>query len=468
MLKHALMISVSLSLASCISLEPKYERPSAPIPASLPISDAAAKPTTYANVGDIARQDFVKDEKLKQVIALALTNSRDLRKTIANIESARSQYRVQRAEQLPQVSAQAGGTRARTLTTSTAGKDSAIDTESWSAGGTLSSFEIDLFGKQRSLSKAAYETYLSTAEAGRATRISLIASTAQAYATLAADIGLHELAQRTLDSAKRSLDVTQRRQAAGVASRLDVTQAQTLYQQAETDAASLTATIAQDRNALDLLVGAHVDDALIPEALSENAAWFADVPVGLSSEILLGRPDVLEAEHQLKSANANIGAARAAFFPSLSLTASGGAASSDLSNLFNAATGVWSIAPNILLPIFNGGANSANLAYSKAQRDLYASNYELTIQTAFKEVADALAVNSVIQRQVTAQSALVVAASESYQISDARYRKGVDSFLNALDSQRTLYSAQKTLMNTRLAAVNNRITLYLVLGGGVN
>ncbi len=233
------------------------------------------------------------------------------------------------------------------------------------------------------------------------------------------------------------------------------------------DLASTTALIAQDRNALELLTGGHLPDELLPAELPDNHQWLADVPAGLSSSVLLARPDVLQAEHQLKSANANIGAARAAFFPSLSLTASKGLASPELSDLFGDGVSVWSVAPNLVLPIFRGGENVANLSYAKAQRDLYVSQYELAIQTAFKEVADALAVRGTIQDQLDAQRALVDAAADSYELAEARYTKGVDTFLNALDAQRTLYNAEKSLVSARLTASDNVVTLYRVLGGGL-
>jgi multidrug efflux system outer membrane protein len=319
----------------------------------------------------------------------------------------------------------------------------------------------------RNLSNAALETYLATEAAARATRISLIAETASAYLTLAADNSQLMLARRTLESAQRSMELTRKRLEAGVATRLDVRQAETIYQQARADVASTTALIAQDRNALELLAGSRIPDALLPAELPPDQVWLADVPAGLSSAVLLDRPDVLQAEHQLQSANADIGAARAAFFPSLSLTASTGLASTELSNLFSDGASIWSVGPSLVLPIFNGGANVANLAYAKAQRELFLSQYELAIQTAFREVADALAIRGTIQEQLDAQAALVDAAADSYRLAEARYSKGVDSFLDALDAQRTLYNAEKSLVSARLTANTNVVTLYRVLGGGL-
>jgi len=466
--KHFIALAIPFLLAACTSMAPTYERPAAPVPASWPSGSAyAPQAESQRTAADTPWRSFILDDKLRQVIEQALTNSRDLRQTIASIESARAQYRVQRAALLPTVDAGVNGSRARSLGSSSDGSSTTMRTQSYSAEVSLSSYELDLFGRVRSLSDAALETYLATEEASRATRISLIAETASAWLTLAADRNRLAIAQRTLDSAQRSMTLTQKRLEAGVTSRVDVRQAETVYQQARADVASYTTAIAQDRNALDLLAGSPIDDALLPDDLPEGGRWLTDVPAGLSSDVLLRRPDVLQAEHQLKSANANIGAARAAFFPSLTLTASGGVASAALSSLFSGGATIWSLAPALSLPIFDGGANRASLAYSEAQRNLYLSAYELAVQTAFKEVADALARRGTMQEQLAAQVALVAAATDSYQLANARYTKGVDTFLNALDSQRTLYSAEQSLVSAKLTALDNQVTLYRVLGGGL-
>lgn len=465
-LTFTLAAAVSLALAGC-TMAPRYERPAAPVADTWP--SGAAYDTAQASdktAADVPWREFVKDPKLEQVIELALVNNRDLRGALANIQAARAQYRIQRADLFPRINGEVAATRSKSVNQFTGG-GAPLENEFYTASIGLSAFEIDLFGRVRSLSNAAVESYLATAEAGRATRISLIAETASAYLTLAADNSRLELSRRTVESAQRTMELTRKRLEAGVSSRLDVRQAETIYQQARADLASTTALIAQDRNALELLTGGHVPDALMPAELPENHEWLADVPAGLSSSVLLSRPDVLQAEHQLKSANANIGAARAAFFPTLSLTASTGLASTELSDLFSDGAKIWSVAPNLVLPIFNGGANIANLDYANAQRDLYVSQYELAIQTAFKDVADALAVRGTIQDQLDAQRALVDAAADSYQLAEARYTKGVDTFLNALDAQRTLYNAEKSLVSARLTASDNVVTLYRVLGGGL-
>lgn len=472
MKNHLIVSSLAILLGACSSMAPTYERPAAPVPQAWPTGAAYAPAATAASAAaDIPWQQFVLDDRLRQVIAQALANSRDLRKTVANIESARAQYRVQRAALLPTVNAGVSGTRARSATTTgTNGGVATVQTQTTSANLSVSSYEVDLFGRVRSLSDVALETYLATEEAGRATRISLIAETASAWLTLGADRSKLALAQQTLESAQRSMTVTQKRLDSGVASRVDVRQAETVYQQARADLASTTTAIAQDRNALELLTGSPVADALLPTALPDtDGVVLADVPAGLSSDVLLSRPDVLQAEHQLRSANANIGAARAAFFPKLSLTAAGGVASTALASLFSGgAATVWSLAPAVTLPIFDGGANRATLAYTQAQQSLYVSTYELAVQTAFQETADALARRGTMAEQLSAQTALVDAAADSYRLANARYTSGIDTFLTALDSQRTLYTAQQTLITTRLTALDNRVTLYRVLGGGVS
>jgi len=467
---HAMVVAivVPLTLTACMSMAPRYERPAPPVADTWP-SGAAYAPSQGSELtaAEIPWREFIKDDKLRQVIDQALANNRDLRITLANIQSARAQYRIQRSDLSPKVNGDVSATRSKSLSAASAASGNPVESEFYTASVGLSAFEIDLFGRVRSLSNAALESYLATAEAGRATRISLIAETASAYLTLAADNSQLLLSRRTLQSAQRSMDVTRKRLEAGVASRLDVRQAETIYQQARADLATTTAFIAQDRNALELLAGSHIPDALLPVELPTDQVWLADVPAGLSSSVLLERPDVLQAEHQLKSANANIGAARAAFFPQLSLTASTGLASTELSNLFSDGASIWSVGPSLVLPIFNAGANVANLDYARAQRELYLSQYELAIQTAFREVADALATRGTIQEQLDAQAALVDAAADSYQLAEARYTKGVDTFLNALDAQRTLYNAEKSLVSARLTANANVVTLYRVLGGGL-
>jgi multidrug efflux system outer membrane protein len=461
-----LAAAASMVLAAC-TMAPRYERPAAPVPDTWPSGAAyESGQASEKTAADLPWREFIRNEQLRQVIEMALANNRDLRSALANIQAARAQYRIQRADLLPRIEADVSATRSKSVNQFTGG-GGPIENEFYTATIGLAAFEIDLFGRLRSLSNAALESYLATAEAARATRISLIAETASAYLTMAADSSQLELSRRTVESARRTMEVTRKRLEAGVASRLDVRQAETIYQQARADLANTQALIAQDRNALELLAGGPIPDELLPSELPDDHDWLAEVPAGLSSSVLLSRPDVLQAEHQLRSANANIGAARAAFFPRLTLTANTGLASRELSDLFSDGASIWSVGPSVTLPIFSGGANVANLQYAHAQRELYLSQYELAIQTAFKEVADALAVRGTIQEQLDAQRALVDAAADSYKIAEARYTKGIDSFLDTLDAQRTLYNAEKALVSARLTESNNVVTLYRVLGGGL-
>lgn len=451
MTRILLPLGGAMLLAGC-NMAPDYVRPTPPVPAALPTGEAyAARSDMKAG---LPWTQLVQDARLKTVIERALANNRDLRAAIANVQSARAQYKVQRAAQLPTLTADAAASFAR---------QNDARQNSYSADLGFSAFEIDLFGRVRNLTESALESYLATEEGARSTRITLIAETATAYATLAADQELLALSRQTQASAQRTLDLTQSLNGAGLAGKLDVHQAQTVVEQAASDVAANVTQVAQDRNAIDLLVGARIDDALLPGSLDSLMAGVAKVPAGLSSDILLQRPDVLQAEHQLKAANADIGAARAAMFPRISLTSTIGVASSALSSLFTGNAFSWSASPSASLPIF-GGANRGNLDYSKAQRDLYVAQYEKAIQTAFQEVSDGLARDGTIDAQQAAQRRLVAASSLAYDLSDQRYRAGIDTFLNALTSQRSLYSARQSAIATDLALISNRILLYRVIG----
>lgn len=452
MIRAFLSAASLLALAGC-NMAPTYVRPEMPVPASLPSGEAYA-PAQAGEKAGLPWTQLVSDARLHTVIERALTNNRDLRAAIANIQSARAQYKVQRAAQLPTLTADAAASFTR---------QNDARQNSYSADLGFSAFEIDLFGRVRNLTQSALETYLATEEGARSTRITLIAETATAYATLAADQELLALSRETQASAQRTLDLTRSLNTAGLAGKLDVHQAETTVEQAASDVAANITQVAQDRNALDLLVGAPVEDALLPQSLDSLIAGVAKVPAGLTSDILLQRPDVLQAEHQLKAANADIGAARAAMFPTISLTSAIGVASSALSSLFTGGGFAWSASPSASLPIF-GGANRGNLDYSKAQRDLYVAQYEKAVQTAFQEVADGLARAGTIDAQQAAQHRLVTASQRAYDLADQRYRSGIDTFLTALTSQRSLYSARQSAIATDLALVSNRILLYRVIG----
>ena len=444
-------------LGACSSMAPKYERPAAPVPANLPGGAGAQTALPWAQ--------FVHEPRLRQVIAQALGQSRDLRKAALDIESARAQYRIQRAQALPSIDATANITSARQLIGTH--DNATIRTTIYTAQVGLASWEIDLFGRLKSLSNAKLQTYYSIVEVAKATRISLIGEIASAWLTLAADRSRLAIANDTMASGKRTMELTDQLVVGGTSNRGDFYQASTVFEQARADVALLTAAIAQDRDAIDLLAGSPVADTLLPDALPEQLDWFADVPVGLSSAVLLERPDVLAAEHNLMAANANIGAARAQFFPSFTLTASGGLASATLASLFSGPAAVFAIVPNLAMPLFNGGANRANLDYTVAQKQGLVASYELAIQSAFRDVADALATRGTIEEQLSAQVALVEAATKSFDLAQARFKAGVDPFLATLISQRALYGAKNSLVATQLAALGNRVTLYRVLGGGL-
>ncbi|SCC57283.1 efflux transporter outer membrane subunit [Kosakonia oryziphila] len=458
---------VPFLLAGCISLDPHYDRPTAPVSGRLPAGEAYAslKDTQGNSYRDIDWQQYILDARLRQVVAMALDSSRDLREAVASVKSARAQYGEERSYLFPTINAGLSGTRSRSLNNSGTGNQTAL-TSSYEGNASTSSFEVDLFGKNQSLTREQYETWLGTVEGARSTRLTVLYNTVDYWLTLAADKSNLVIAKETAESARQSMEVTQTQLRHGTASMVDVSSAATTYHSALADVAKYQTSVAQDKNALDLVVGQTVPDNLIPENIDAVANAFKEIPAGISSDVLLNRPDVLEAEHNLKSANASIGAARANFFPSISLTVSGGAASSDLSSLFKRGAGVWSFSPSISLPIFTGGYNISQLNYTKAQKEYYVAAYEKSVQTAFQEVADALARRGTINDQLTAQKNNTKAAEEYYRLAYLRYRNGVDTWLNALDAQRTLYTARTSLVSVQQEYYTNLITLYKVMGGG--
>lgn len=455
-------IALTLALAGCVSLAPKYERPVAPIPATFPASPGGAPGA--ATAASMPWADFVREPKLRRVIAQALAQNRDLRAAALAIEAARAQYRIQRAQSLPSIDAVAAVTSARSVI----GPDNATVTATqYSATAGLAGWEIDLFGRLKNLSEARREAVLSSVEDAKAARISLIGELCTAYVALAADRSRLAIARDTATIAQQTMELTDKLVGGGTSNRGDVFQAETVYQEARGDVALLTAAIAQDRNALELLAGGPITDDLLPDALPAQLDWFAEVPAGMSSSVLLDRPDVRAAEHDLIAANANIGAARAQLFPSLNLTASGGLASLALGALFTGPAAIFTLAPSLAVPLFHGGALRAGVALSKAQKEQLIAVYEGTIQRAFREVADALAVRGTIEEQLAAHVALVAAATKSVELAKARYQGGIDPFLATLVSQRTQYAAKNVLVATQLQALANRVTLYRVLGGGL-
>jgi len=455
----------ALALSGC-TLAPRFAKPAAPVADNYPSGPAytAPKDAAQAAAADLGWRDFFNDAYLQSLIATALANNRDLRVAVLNIEAARAQYRIQRAALLPTIDATAGQS-AQGIPAGISQTGQPYVNRQYSAGVGVTAFELDLFGRLQSLKDQQLELYLATAETRRGAQISLIAEVATAYLTLLADQELLQITQDTLKNQQDAHEVIRRRFEEGIASEVDMHQAETTVATARANLAAYTRQTAQDQNALVLLLGAPLPAGLPAQPLSAQAQ-LADLPPGLPSELLQRRPDILAAEHALRAANANIGAARAAFFPSISLTASTGTASPTLSGLFDANTSAWSFAPQISLPLFHGGANIANLDLAHAQKNIDIARYEKTIQTAFRETADALAAHGTLDDELAAQQTLVDASAASYKLADLRYRNGVDSYLSALVSQRSLYSAQQTLVVTRLAQMSNRVTLYKVLGGG--
>jgi multidrug efflux system outer membrane protein len=455
-------------LAAC-TLAPAYHRPDLPVPTTYPTA-ASDSGQSATPASDIGWREFFGDERLQGLIAMALANNRDLRVALLGVENARAQYRIQRSELLPAVNA-SGSEEASHSPAALTTPGLASTTREFSATIGVSAYEIDLFGRLRSLNTQALETYLSTEQARRSTQLTLVAEVAADYLNLAADQELLELARETFRSQNESSQLTEREAALGFASDLAVSQAQTPVETARYDEALYSSSVAQDRNALQLLVGAPLPDALLPPGLTEALKAIAlngNLPADLPSDLMQRRPDVAEAEHTLRAANANIGAARAAFFPTVTLTSSAGTESLGLSDLFKAGSGTWSFAPQISLPIFAGGRNRANLDSAKISRDIDVAKYEHAIQTAFREVADALVQRSQYGKQLSAQKSLVEATSESRRLADARFQHGADTYLNVLDAERSLYSAQQNLISTHLGQASNLVTLYKVLGGGLN
>jgi multidrug efflux system outer membrane protein len=449
-------------LAGC-SLEPRYEPPALPVPAQW---RAPAGPAAGAiAASETGWREFFPDPHLQALIAQALAGNRDLRVAVLSVERVRAQYRVRQADRLPAVDASASATRQR-QPPALAGSDAAQVGSLLQAGLGVTAFELDLFGRVRSLEHAAQEQLLAQEESRRAVHLGLVAEVANAWLALAADRRTLQLARDTFRSQSDSFELTRSSHGAGGASGLDLAQAGTTVEAARADVARYEGSVAQDVDALELLAGGPVDPALLEPAADALAAGLPGLPPALSSSVLLRRPDVLAAEHALRAANADIGAARAACFPSLSLTVAGGSASEQLSGLFAAGSGFWTIAPQAVLPIFDGGRARAGVEASKAARDIALAQYERTIQSAFREVADGLALAGTLARQREAAQALVEVTGRAYALSQDRHRAGRDSYLVVLDSQRSHYAAQQRLIAVTLAEQGNRVGLYKALGGG--
>jgi outer membrane protein, multidrug efflux system len=460
-----LLVGIALVLGGC-TMAPEYTRPEAPVSAEWP-SGAAYKETKAmpgeSTATEIRWREVFADERLQRMIDIALSNNRDLRLAALNVERARALYGIQRAELFPSVNAVGSGSKQR-VPADLSSSGNAKTVEQYSVDLGILSWEIDFFGRIRSLKDNALEEYFATEQTRRSAQILLVSAVANAYLTLAADRENLKLAETTLETQKRAYDLIKRRYDLGLASELDLNQAQTQVDTARRDIARFTQFTAQDENVLNLLVGSSAPNELLPADLG-SVSPPKEISPGLSSEVLLRRPDIMAAEHQLKAANAFIGAARAAFFPRISLTTSVGTASSELSGLFKSGSGTWGFAPQIVMPIFDARLWSAYDA-TKVEKEIALAQYEKAIQTAFSEVADALAVRGTVGQQVSAQQSLTDAAARSYRLSNVRYIQGIDSYLGVLDAQRSLYAAQQGLIAIRLAWVANRVRLYAVLGGG--
>ena len=442
---------LALLSTGCMSLEPAYVQPAPAVPASWPVGDAYLAKSEAA-LPAVTYEDIFRDPRLQALIEQALINNRDLAAAAANVAAARERYHIQRAGQFPQVNASAGATVTG-------------DNDQYNVGVGVPNFEIDLFGRIRSLSHAQLERYFATESAGRATRLALVASIADAWLLHAADSSLLGIAKDTARSAATTVKLTRARLEGGVAPRTDLAQAEQILTGAEADVAQQTTAVAQDVNVLQLLVGGPIDPRLLPASIDEAAPTIAPLPSGLSSTILLRRPDVLEAEYQLRAANAEIGAARAALFPKVSLTGLLGLASSALTSLFTGGAFGWSAGADATYSIFNAGAGRANVRLTQAQREAAVANYQKAIQTAFREVADALARRGTMGAELDARQRQAAAAADNLRLSEARYRAGIENFLASLDAQRSSYSAQRVLVATKLAEAQNLVDLYQALGG---
>jgi len=453
-------------LSGCMNLAPTYQQPAAPIPAAWPAPETATGAKAPLNTG---WRDFFVDERLRGVVALALANNRDLRVAALNIDRAQAQYGITQTALFPTVNAGASGSRTRTPGSTASNGQTRIATQ-YNANLAMTSYELDLFGRVRNLSDAALETFFATEETQRSTQISLVASVAGAWLQLAANMQRLQVARGTLESQRRSYELVRRSHELGAQSGLALSQAQTTVETARADAANFDSLVEQSRNALALLVGATPPAELLPTdgilLAAQPASQLLAPPADLPSSVLQKRPDVLAAEHALRTSNVNIGAARAAFYPRITLTASAGVASNSLSALFENGNQAWSFVPSITLPLFDGGVNRANLRVAELQRDIQIATYEKTLQTAFREVADVLAERRTLSERLAAQQALVAATSRSFELSQALFRSGGGSYLDVLDAQRSLYTAQQSLISLLLTEQSNRLTLYKVLGGG--
>ena len=463
--------AVAVTLSAC-TLEPHYKRPAAPVAATW--TDGSQPSTNTTAAPDMGWRQFFPDPGMQRLIELALANNRDLRVAALNVQATQAQYRVQRADLFPSIALTGleeieklpSGTQATSGPTAGSGTGGQT-VRFYEAGVGFTSYEIDFFGRIRSLNHAALERYFSSEETRRSTQLSLIAEVVSAYLAVLADETILKVTRETLQSQTASYDLTKSSLDAGTTTALAFRQAASTVDTAKANLAAYTRQAAQDRNALVLLIGASLPEDISFGADLGTVNLSADLPAGVPSAVLANRPDVLAAEHTLVAANADIGAARAAFFPSITLTGSYGSASTQLSGLFKTGSAAWTFSPQITLPIFTGGKNKANLDLNKIEKDINIAQYEKALQTAFREVDDALAARQTLDDQLTAQRAVLEDTSQSYQLADLRFKSGVDSFLPVLDAQRALYAAQQSVISLELIRLQNMATLYKALGGGM-
>jgi multidrug efflux system outer membrane protein len=456
----SLIGAFSLTLLAGCTMEPHYQRPALPVASNWDGAKTGA-------AEDIGWKAFFNEPAMNQLIGMSLKNNRDLRVAALNVDTARAAFQIDRAALLPTLDASAGETNQHLpgglYSTQNTGP---VTYQQYSANLGVTSYEVDLFGRVRSLRDQGLETYLATEATQRATQISLVSEVASGYLSLAADNDLLKLAINTANSQNKSYELTKRSYDSGISTSQDLVQAETTVRAAQADIAQYTRQVRQDVNALTLLVGTTIPQNLLAGATLQQDWKFPQTPAGLPSDLLTRRPDIIAAEHTLKAANANIGAARAAFFPSITLTGTAGSESGSLSKLFDGGTGAWSFMPSINIPIFDGGVNQANLDIAKDTKKIDIANYEKAIQTAFKEVSDGLAGQATYKDELLARQQDADANQRNYDLSQMRFKGGVDNYLSVLVAQRSLYSAQQTLITTQLAQLNQDISLYKALGGG--
>lgn len=465
-LTRMLAVAIVVLASGCATLVPRdsVTRADAAIPAHWPLpasTVAAGEEASGSALPDIGWHDFFTDPRLRELIGLALESNRDLRVAMLNVERARAQHRIQRADRFPNLGVNAQMTRV--------GADNPLlEQKDFSIGLGVTAFELDLFGRVRNLSQAALQQYLASEESQRSAQLALVAEIAYAWLTLAADREQLRIAQATLGTYEESLELNRARRELGAVSQLVLEQTRTQVASARTEVARLSGQVQRDLNGLNLLAGVTLEPRLLPDGMVDEVTVSGQLPAGLPAEVLLRRPDIIAAEHRLLGADANIGAARAAFFPSIRLTGSIGSASNELSGLFESGTSIWTFMPQINLPIFQGGRLRAALGMAKADRGIALAQYEKAIQSGFREVADALALTETLREQQEASRTLLDAATNAERLAQARYDAGLDSNLLRLDAQRTLYAAQQQVVAVEMAEQANRVTLYKVLGGGWN